>query len=265
MSRSFGVLAGALTIGAVVAALAFETMSLSRASAAETPIPPAPTAWVTDDAGLLSASTRESLNQRLASYERSSGHQVIVWIGRTTGDAPLEDWTIRSFSAWKVGRKKLDDGLALFIFNQDRKVRVEVGYGLEGQVTDAISSRIIRNDIVPRLKAGDGDAAVTAGVGALLATIGAGAGTAQPDAGQSGAGNGSPIDWVLPAVMLLFFLIFFMTSSRSALGNMLIIGSSLSGGFGGRGGFSGGGFGGGFGGFSGGGGMGGGGGASGSW
>src|SRR5215468_10619796 len=121
------------------------------AFANEVPIPPSPTEWVTDNVGLISAATRDTLNQRLRDYNKATGHQVIVWIGATTGEAPLEDWTIRAFTAWKVGRKGLDDGAALFMFSQDRKVRIEVGYGLESVLTDAMASRIIRDNIVPHM------------------------------------------------------------------------------------------------------------------
>ncbi|HEV2038042.1 MAG TPA: TPM domain-containing protein, partial [Candidatus Eremiobacteraceae bacterium] len=75
-------------------------LTARQAFAAEVPIPPAPTSWVTDTAGLLSGATRDALNQRLANYNRATGHQVIVWIGTTTGDTPLQEWTIRAFTAW---------------------------------------------------------------------------------------------------------------------------------------------------------------------
>src|SRR5690349_18406282 len=109
--------------------------------AAETPLPPTPTQWVTDTAGFLSPSTAADLNGRLQSYEQQTGHQVLVYIGTTTGDAPIEDWAVRAFEKWKVGRKGIDDGLVLFIMSQDRRLRIEVGYGLEGQVPDAVAGR----------------------------------------------------------------------------------------------------------------------------
>lgn len=234
--------------------------------AAETPIPPSPTTWVTDTAGLLSAATRDALEQRLSKYNAATGHQVIVWIGTTTGDAPLEEWTIRAFTKWKVGRKNLDDGLALFMFTQDRKVRIEVGYGLEGVVTDAIASEIIRNEIVPRMRSGDADGAVTAGVNALLMTMG----------GEQGAppkqyGGSSGADYIGFLSIAFFIFVFFLIISsivwRSGRHYTLGSGPIIFGGWG-SGGWSGGssgGGGGGFGGFSGGGGGGGGGGASGGW
>jgi uncharacterized protein len=253
MQRFFAALAGILVL-----ALA------SPVLAAETPIPPSPTTWVTDTVGLLSPSTRDALEQRLAAYNKETGHQVIVYIGSTTGDAVLEDWTIRAFTAWKVGRKKLDDGLAIFMFTQDRKVRIEVGYGLEGVMTDAVASQIIRNDIVPRMKAGDADGAVTAAVTSVLATIGGEHGAApQPPPEASSDMSGL---WLAGAFFFVFIIILIATTRRG--GSHYTIGSGpifvSRGGF--WGGFSGGGGGGGgFGGFSGGGGGGGGGGASGGW
>jgi uncharacterized protein len=235
----------------------------AAARAAEVPIPPSPTTWVTDTASLLTPSTRDALDARLASYNRATGHQVIVWIGTTTGDTPLEDWTIRAFTAWKVGRKGLDDGVALFIFTQDRKARIEVGYGMEGTLTDAIASGIIRNQIAPSMRAGDGDGAVTAGVSAILATIGGENGaTPKPYEGDNGSDQSGL--WVI-VVVVLFFLVF--TIIRARAGRYYTIGSGPIFFGGGWGGGSGGGSwgGGGGGGFSGGGGMGGGGGASGGW
>ena len=105
----------------------------------------------------MSPGAADSLDSRLADYERSTGHQLIVYIGQTTGDAPIEDWAVRAFERWKVGRKGIDDGLVLFIMAADRKLRIEVGYGLEAQVPDAIASRVINDVIVPRIQAGDRD------------------------------------------------------------------------------------------------------------
>ena len=234
--------------------------------AAETPIPPSPTTWVTDTAGLLSPATRDALERRLSAYNAATGHQVIVWIGATTGDAPLEDWTIRAFTQWKVGRKKLDDGLALFMFTQDRKVRIEVGYGLEGIVTDAIASQIIRNEIVPRMRAGDADGAVTAGVNALLATIGGEEGASPKPYG--GGGGGDIAGYLTLAFLFIIFALVLSAVFRSGRHHTIGSGPIIFGGWGSSGWFSSGGSSGGgggdFGGFSGGGG-GGGGGASGGW
>jgi uncharacterized protein len=209
---------------------------------------------VTDGSSLLSPAQRESLDQRLQAYQAGTGHQVLVGIGGTTGADPLEDWTVRAFAAWKVGRKGLDDGLVLFIFTGDQKVRLEVGYGLEGQVPDILASQIIRETILPRLKSGDADGAVRAGVDRILTVLGGdAAATAAQGHGRRGnepIGTGT---WILIIVAGLGFLLLAITHPGLAI---WLLFNLLSGGRGGGGGD---------GGFSGGGGRSGGGGASGSW
>lgn len=224
--------------------------------------PAAPARWVTDSAGFLSAGARQELDGQLESYQRQSGHHVLVWIGRTTGGVPLEDFTVQAFAAWQVGRKGLDDGLVLFVFADDRKLRVEVGYGLEGQVPDAIASRIIRETIVPRVQAGDRDGALRAGVAALIAAIDGRVASPEPAAvppparppPAAGARSLSLGQYLLVGLVVLGFLVLLVTNPSLAV---YLLFSVLSGGRGGGG--SGGG------GYSGGGGRSGGGGASGSW
>jgi uncharacterized protein len=138
---------------------------------AEPAIPAAPSRWVTDTAGLLSEANRDALDARLQAYEASSGHQVVVWIGRTMGDAPLDEFAVKVFQAWRIGRKGHDDGVLVLLLADDRAIDIEVGYGLEGRLTDALSHRIIDEIMVPRLRAGQPDAAVSAGVDAVLAGI----------------------------------------------------------------------------------------------
>src|ERR1700686_2143708 len=169
---------------ALLGAVAFFALGATAALCAEVPIPASPTQWVTDTAGFLSPQTVDQLNTRLRSYEKKTGHQVLVYVAPTTGQTPLEDWTVRAFKAWKVGRKGLDDGLVLFIFPSDRKLRIEVGYGLESTVPDATAARIIRDTITPEIRAGHPDQAVVAGVDRILGTIG---GEAPQPAGSAGA------------------------------------------------------------------------------
>jgi uncharacterized protein len=254
MLRAFAALAACIAFGATAAA------------ADQVPIPPVPTQWVTDNAGFLSPETRAALNQKLEAYERTSGHQVIVWIGDTTGDAALEDWTIRTFEKWRIGRKGLDDGIVLFIFAKDRKLRIDVGYGLESVLPDAKASEIIRNQITPRLRAGDKDGAVTAGVDAILGTLSGQSQSAQPTSSAS-SDVIVAVGVVAFFILLTFFLIFVFAIRQLVLYHIpgrrynstpwIIagLGSFLDSGGGGGGG----------GGFSAGGGMAGGGGASGSW
>jgi Beta-propeller domains of methanol dehydrogenase type len=138
------------------------------AFAAEAPLPAPPARWATDTAGFLSAGAVSRLDARLEGFERASGHQVLLWVGDTTGETPVEDWAVRTFAAWKVGRKGLDDGLVVFVLAKDRKIRIEVGYGLEERVPDAVASRVIREVIAPRIQAGDPDGALDDGLGTLL-------------------------------------------------------------------------------------------------
>jgi uncharacterized protein len=225
-------------------------------------LPPPPTRWVTDSAAFLSDSTRQELDGQLEAYERQTGHHVLVWIGRTTGGVPLEDFTVRAFAAWRVGNKGLDDGIVLFVFTDDRTLRVEVGYGLEGQVPDAVASRILRETITPRMQTGERDAAIRDSVAALIAAVEGRAWTPAPGAGPA-PGRARPVrsvralgigQKILIGLLVVGFLILFATNPSLAA---YLLFSVLSGGRGGggRGGSE----------YSGGGGRSGGGGASGSW
>ena len=93
-------------------------------------VPSAPTQFVTDRAGFLQEATRRELSLKLEAVQQKTGHQIIVYIQPSTGGIPIEDFTVNAFKAWKVGSTQLNDGAALFIFPADRKMRIEVGYGL---------------------------------------------------------------------------------------------------------------------------------------
>jgi uncharacterized protein len=230
------------------------------AARAETPIPPPPTAFVTDQAHALSPATVSELDARLAATERGTGHQVLVYVDRTTGGTPIEDWAVRAFERWRVGRRGIDDGVVLFLFTDDHRARIEVGYGLEGVLPDARASRIIREDVVPHMRAGDADGAVREAVAALISSIGGDRGP-----GKAPEADAPPIPrfaLVIGGLLLLLLLIGGATHPALAAWLLFEIGGrgGRGGGFGGGGGWGGGG-----GGFSGGGGSSGGGGASGSW
>ena len=224
-------------------------------------IPPAPDRWVTDQAGFLSQDTGASLDARLAAFERETGHQVLVYIGQSTGGVPIEEWAVKAFEAWKVGRKGLDDGLVLIIMAADRKARIEVGYGLEDRVPDIRAYRIISEILIPGIRSGGQDAAVSDAVSSLLSLIsGRDEGTA-PAGGSPSSGfrrGRSVVNTVFGIIAVIVLLFLFITHPSLALWLLINI---ISGGRGGGGG----GWGGSGGGFSGGGGRSGGGGASGSW
>ncbi len=251
-----------VTIGAVPPAAA----QTASAPASATSTPPSPPRFVTDGAGFLSAPAQDELEQRLARYEHDTGRQVLLWIGQTTGGEPLEPWAVRAFAAWRVGRKGLDDGVAVFILAADRRVRIEVGYGLEDRLPDAVASRIIGDQMLPRLRAGDQDGAARAGIAGVLEAVGGETG-APREAVRTRAAP-PEIGWgrlILLGLIGIVVLGLFVTNPSLALMLLTTIASNHGRGGGGWGGGGFGGGGGGGGGFSGGGGRSGGGGASGSW
>jgi uncharacterized protein len=187
----------------------------------------------------------------------------------------MEDFTIRAVEQWKVGQKKYDNGLVLFVFVAEKKVRVEVGYGLEGSVTDAFSSRVIREQIAPAFQQGDYGRGLSAAADAIITKIKTGEepvpplqrpGGPPPDSPQRAQGEDIGIIPLIIIVFVIFFVVLPIVRRSGCSGCLLpflFSGGGITFG-GGGGGFSGGGFGGG-GGFSGGGGGFGGGGASGGW
>lgn len=246
-----------LAIALLAALLIWLGQGAARAEAV--PIPPPPERWVTDVSGLLSPATRAKLDAKLESYERNTGHQIVVYIRDSIGESPLDEFAVKTFEAWRLGRKGADDGLLLIVLARDRKLAIEVGYGLEDRVPDAAASRIIHEVIAPKLRAGDPDGAIEAGVDAILANI-----EGKPFAGEPSTG---PISREPPrpsaGKLLLFgllavgFLILFITNPGLALSLLYVVASGRHHGRGG-GGWGGGGF-------AGGGGRSGGGGARGSW
>jgi len=134
--------------------------------------PDTPKAWVTDRSGALSSQAWAAVDAQLEAYEKRTGHQVIVWIDRKLpAGTTVEAFGLLAFNAWGIGRKGHDDGVVLFVFVEDRAVRIQVGYGLERNLSDRVCARIIRDVIVPPMAKGDKDAAVTDGVAAILAAI----------------------------------------------------------------------------------------------
>jgi uncharacterized protein len=209
---------------------------------------------------VLDPGPRRQLERLLAAHERDVGHQVVVHTTPSLEGLPIEDYSIRVAEAWKIGHKGVDSGVILTVAPNERKVRIEVGYGLEGVLPDAIASRIIREFMLPRFAEGDLQGGVMAGVQQIL-TVAEGEPLARPPPSPRRARGRGRAPLANLAWLILIFLVF---GTRGLFFLPLLRGGyrrGRRGGFGG-GGFGGGGFGGGFGG--GGGGFGGGG-ASGSW
>ena len=237
-------------------------MALAGAARAAEPSYPALTGRVVDEAGVLSASTKSGLTQMLADFERSSGGtQVVVVTLKSLQGLAIEDFGFQLGRHWGIGQKDKNTGALLIVAPAEHKVRIEVGYGLEGTLTDALSRTIIERDIVPAFKRGDLNGGVLAGTADIIRVLGGDAkAVAAPPAAQRW--QATPIAPIaINAIFIIFFLMIFLRHRGGFWG----FPGPYIGGFGGRG-FSGGGFGGGSGGgFSGGGGSFGGGGASGSW
>jgi len=266
-------------------------------AAAQIAVPPL-AARVTDLTGTLSGQQRAAIEHTLAEFEARKGAQVAVLMVPSTQPETVEQYAVRVEESWKLGRKGVDDGVLLLVAKNDRKLHIEVGYGLEGVLPDAVAKRIIDEDIVPRFKQGDFYGGIRAGTDRIMRVV-EGEPLPRPRARPSAERLSGHLDWLIPAIMVLFFvggilrLIFGRFLGAGVMAGIagflawIVVGSLVvslivavfafvmgllgsvsrpgyGGGYGGSsGGFSGGGFGGG--GFSGGGGGSGGGGASGSW
>jgi uncharacterized protein len=293
----------------LVAMLALGLLAPLAVGAADAPkdglVPvPALTSAVTDQTGTLSASERQALESKLRDWEARTTNQLAVLIVPTTAPEPIEQYTLRVAEAWKIGQKGKDNGAILLVAKNDKRIRIEVGYGLEGVLTDITSRRIIAENIAPEFSKGNFAAGINAGVDRIIEVVGAG----EPLPALTPQRRTAPARHFDFGTMLIVLLVavpvlgsvlrsvfgkvggsllgggivgaiaWFVASSLLIAGVAAVVGfivmlfSGISGRGGpgifipgGGGGFGGGGFGGGGGGFSGGGGSFGGGGASGGW
>jgi uncharacterized protein len=184
-----------------LALLALGALPAARLAQALPAVPPA--ARVTDLTATLAPAQVAALDARLADYEARRGVQVAVLVVASTAPEGIEAYALRVAMDWQLGRKGIDDGALLVIALDDRQLRIEVGYGLEGVLTDAVSRRIIDEDIVPRLRAGDLAGGIDAGVARMLAVID-GEALPAPAARRDGT-PGAGLMQVLP-VLLVFVL-----------------------------------------------------------
>jgi uncharacterized protein len=132
---------------------------------------PALKGHVNDYANLLSRETVAALEARLAEFEKAESTQIVILTIPSLQGEVLEEYSIKVAGRWKIGQKKLDNGVILLISKNDRKMRIEVGYGLEGRLTDLLAGRIIDNDIRPFFKEGKYDAGVSSGVNAIVQAV----------------------------------------------------------------------------------------------
>jgi len=159
----------------LVASIAFAQGEAWKADSSGLAPIPALTARVTDETNTLSASERQALERKLADWEQQSGNQLVVLIVPSTKPEPVESYSIRVAEAWKIGRKGKDNGAIFLIAKDDRRMRIEVGYGLEGVLTDITSHRIIDETVAPLFRQNRFADGIDAGVDRIIAVVGSGA------------------------------------------------------------------------------------------
>ena len=228
-------------------------------------LPQPPSQYFNDYAHVVSPQVASQLNQTLQDFERTTSDQIVVAVfPKMQSDSSIEDYTLRLARGWRVGQKIKNNGAVLFVFIQDRKMFLQVGYSLEGALPDALCKRIIAEQISPRFKAGDYNGGLSAGVQSIMAAArGEYHGTGRTVAESKNDWN----ELIVIVVFVGIFVLVFISVVRSVRHGWFFWSSGWGGGGWSSGSWGGGGFsgGGGGGGFSGGGGSFGGGGAGGSW
>lgn len=236
---------------------------------------------VVDEAGIINPEAKARLESKLAAHDDLTSNQFVVATVRSLQGTSIEDYANQLFRTWKLGQAKTNNGVLLLIAPNERKVRIEVGYGLEGTLTDALSKVIIASAIAPKFKASDFAGGIDSGVDAVIGTLAGDTEWQERAKVREDSDAGTYQDIIIPLIIIAFILVFFMMSARRSMQQggsrtyhrtrngrwILVPGPGPTWG-GGGGGWSGGGSwggGGGGGGFSGGGGSSGGGGASGDW
>jgi uncharacterized protein len=196
---------------------------------AEVAVPPL-VGRVVDQTGTLSSDDIASLNQKIRDFEARKGSQIAVLIVPTTAPEEIEQYSIRVAEAWKIGRKKIDDGAILLVAKNDRKLRIEVGYGLEGALTDVTSKRIIDEIITPKFRSGDFAGGISDGVDRIIGVVDGEPLPAPPVRPQLGSRSGSlSLEFLNPFnPFVLFGLLIFGGALRKLLGRL--VGSAVAGG-----------------------------------
>ena len=210
-------------------------------------LPPAPTAYFNDYAGVVTSATAQTLNARLQQFERDTSNQIVVAIfPRMESASSVEDYTVRVAQSWGVGQKGRNNGAVLFVFVASHQLYIQVGYGLEGALPDATCKAIIDNEIKPRFRAGDYGGGLDAAITAMIAaTEGEYLGTGRAQTARQSSHQGSNwFVWIFIFAMLLVSILSRFSNRGRTYGRS----SGSSGWWTGGGGSSGGGGGGSFGG-----------------
>lgn len=190
---------------AVLVVALFVYAIAGRAIAAE-PQFPALTGRVVDEAGILSPAVRDRITGWLEQYEEASKRQIVVATVKSLQGYPIEDFGYRLGRYWGIGEKGRNTGAILLVAPNERAVRIEVGYGLEGELTDAVSRAIIERDILPAFRQGDFEQGITAGTVAMLQALGwQGAGVATDTGPADNAEGLAPLGFIILIILFAAF------------------------------------------------------------
>ncbi|MBE3575594.1 MAG: TPM domain-containing protein [Firmicutes bacterium] len=206
--RLRGPLLYALVLASLVSlvALLSAVPEAAAASAGAGPVFPQPVGYVTDQAGVLSPAARASLEEDLARFEKSSGIQLAVVTVKSVAPLDSKMYAVQLFSAWGIGKKGKDNGVLLLLAQQERRVEIEVGYGLEPVLTDGRAGEILDRYVVPALRRGDYDAGLAEGARAIMRVLQGQPGGA-PEGQRQASGSGSGVaGWALLVLFLCFVL-----------------------------------------------------------
>ncbi|MFI4940598.1 MAG: TPM domain-containing protein, partial [Burkholderiales bacterium] len=188
----------AIRFAALFFCLAIMCTFAAAADSALQPVPPL-SARVTDVTSTLTADQKASLEQSLSAFEAKKGAQIAVLIVGSTAPEAIEQYSLRVVEQWKLGRKKVDDGALLIVAKDDRAMRIEVGYGLEGALNDAVCKRIISEVITPPFRQGDFYGGISAGIDSMMSVV-----NGEPLPAPTGRAGGGRADWghLLPVIFI---------------------------------------------------------------
>ncbi len=191
-----------MTLGRYAAALCLLLM-MAAGARADVAVPPVASGPVVDLTGTLSGAATARLESKLRAFAASKGSQLAVIMVPTTQPEEIEQFSIRVEDAWKLGRKGVDDGVYFVVAKDDRRVRIEVGYGLEGALNDATANRIIQEIVTPRFKANDYDGGIEAGVDQIIAVVN---GEPLPEPDRKWERNGAGLGQMLPVLFVIVLI-----------------------------------------------------------
>ncbi len=181
----------------------FWTIGWVFVAAAQVAIPPL-SARVTDVTGTLTYKQKATLEQTLQDFEAKKGSQIGVFMVSSTAPETIEQYSLRVVEQWKLGRKKVDDGALLIVAKNDRVMRIEVGYGVEGVLNDAVSKRIISDVITPKFKQGDFYGGIRDGIDGMMRVV---EGESLPEPARGTGNNVSEVESYIPVIFILALVV----------------------------------------------------------